>query len=922
MTKELLYTSAPKGLKPGSRGFCTVLSTKGMPAPMASALESLSAYRHVFPPGDPQEPDNPVAYSHLRLTIARDSHHVLSRVADYGLDYSRRTNKIAHHVVLDRAELSPAGPARVLVATNLLRTVWSEEPRLAPPGSVPQVAERPSLRCDAWQSLMGDAGWAGVLAESFLSDPQRQAYLIYEPGMDLLSLIDEAIGLLPPDKRWDVTFSTYFTSLPQNVKCLWRCVLKDSPEANESRRFVRALRIDLTQPLGAPSGGELVEAARTGERPKPKTAAATVFATQEPAVHLEDSETGTEPYRIREGAAAGSHPSRRPPVRQGAATDGAETGSLSNTTKVTIAALVFLVLVGGAAGLVTLFSPDQKEDQTVAKNETEASAPDTPEVDKDETDKPAQEQPRQPKDKTASTAQTQNSEPPERQGSETAGLRTPDTPKPEAGDPKPTPDEPGEKVVRTEPPKNKEAVNSPERKSIETKSNKPPIEKIPEPQESVVIYQDLPQVDEKAASDPTGRSSGEKAWNKPMEIPLNLPEGTAITDFDFHLLKTDKENFGERSRIDKSQDGGVVVEVRDPIQTDMFNSVAIITRDENRLSFQYKVSPRSIPEIPGFLERGLLAVNLDSKEQCYVAFKEPRVVGAPIKRVETSKSPSALIRNQTTPLSWEVNIADKEIPGEYLVGIVLNDIVVETSGGQWRFFRDPDSKQLVLENNAKSLNQLRSSLVSAVENEEIKKAGHKYQHEAYILSTTNDPEAGSVILEFDAFARAEGISRKLFKEVTGGVNKLHDWVTSEGKPYIQNNSVPTPASLSFDELHDKTKVNNYKEYLADLEKLLNAMKTNASKKEQQGGESPVTRIDNGLADLKSAPEVLRDLQSAAEELHSLNKQFEHATIIQLTASRTFPVPDPDGKEPIPVHIKILELKPAKAKPKGKQKDKK
>ena len=95
MSQELLYTSAPHGLKPGSRGFCTVLSTQGMTAPLASALEGLSGYRPVFPPGDEQHDLNPITWSHVTMAVAGRTSHILSRVAEYGLDYSQRTNKLA-----------------------------------------------------------------------------------------------------------------------------------------------------------------------------------------------------------------------------------------------------------------------------------------------------------------------------------------------------------------------------------------------------------------------------------------------------------------------------------------------------------------------------------------------------------------------------------------------------------------------------------------------------------------------------------------------------------------------------------------------------------------------------------------------------------------------------------------------------------
>lgn len=111
MSQEIVYTSAPQGLTVGSRGFCNVASTPAMATTLAERLEALSGYRHVFPPQSPEAHLNPVAFSHLKLSIAGKAYHVLSRVADAGLDYSQRSNKLAHHVVLEPGELTNGGPA-------------------------------------------------------------------------------------------------------------------------------------------------------------------------------------------------------------------------------------------------------------------------------------------------------------------------------------------------------------------------------------------------------------------------------------------------------------------------------------------------------------------------------------------------------------------------------------------------------------------------------------------------------------------------------------------------------------------------------------------------------------------------------------------------------------------------------------------
>ncbi len=268
MTQELLYTSAPRGLKPGTRGFCTVLSTQGMSAPLATALEGLSGYRPLFPADDAQASRNPVNWSHLRLHVGGQTLHILSRIADYGVDYSQRANKLAHHVVLDRKELVPAGPAAVLALNNFSRTSWEGEPRLVATGPQPQGATSTQGVCRHWQSAMGDAGWAGVIADAFLKDPLRPVILLYQPGQEVLPLFAEAISLLPPEKRWEVTFSTYFTGLAAGTQCAWRAMIHDSKEAHESLRFVNALRIDLTKPAPTQEHSELITAARTGHRPQ------------------------------------------------------------------------------------------------------------------------------------------------------------------------------------------------------------------------------------------------------------------------------------------------------------------------------------------------------------------------------------------------------------------------------------------------------------------------------------------------------------------------------------------------------------------------------------------------------------------------------------------------------------------------------
>ena len=265
MTQELHYTSVPRGLRPGTKGFCTVAATPRMTRPLIDRLESLSAYQPIYTPDAELFSLNPIAYSHLRLTIGGSALSVLTRIGPSGLDYTARPNKYAHHVVLQANEHPIGGPAWLLTQPDFMQAGWTGEPRELSFGRIPPQGDQEPGAARAWQSLTDDGGWAGVLAESFLADPKRLVFLTFQPGTDLLALFVEAIALLPPSRRWEVGFSTYFSQVPQGVTCAWRGVLESSDEAHKARQLTNSLFLGLCRPLGRAEGGALVHLARTGQ---------------------------------------------------------------------------------------------------------------------------------------------------------------------------------------------------------------------------------------------------------------------------------------------------------------------------------------------------------------------------------------------------------------------------------------------------------------------------------------------------------------------------------------------------------------------------------------------------------------------------------------------------------------------------------
>jgi GTPase-associated protein 1, N-terminal domain type 2/GTPase-associated protein 1, middle domain len=299
VSQEIVYTSAQKGLKAGSRGFCTVVSTFGMAQNLAERLESLSGYRHQFNPHD--EGENPVNHSHLLVTVGGQKYHVLSRVCDAGLDYTQRTNKLAHHVAFTPREVQkmPGGPAWVLSTQDFLVSKWDGQVKTVPESNTKTVSTRcGSAICETWRNVTGDAGWAGRLADAAMNN-EASISVIFASGTATLELVREAMALLPEDQRWFVTFSTYYTKLPAGVDCQWRFILHGTQDADLLRRNPHSRVVDLCNTsLGLAPNSDMVFLARTGQLPE---------RTQQPAV--------TEQYANRRAGNTSSAERRGPPQR-------------------------------------------------------------------------------------------------------------------------------------------------------------------------------------------------------------------------------------------------------------------------------------------------------------------------------------------------------------------------------------------------------------------------------------------------------------------------------------------------------------------------------------------------------------------------------------------------------------------------------
>lgn len=266
MIQELISTSAPRCLN-GNAGFGIVAQTEGMAPNVSLAVNALSGYTHVAPAGSTK---NPVVYLHAVRRTGGMLRHIVSRIADCGNDYSGRTNRIAHHWIIEEEDVRnlPGGPA-VLSAQNIFRQDWNEKPTTIPPQRISVPAVQPK-KCVVWEQLTSDAGRGGQVAEHAEKGNPISIIFSSEHKGDLLrDLIGESLALLPRHVRWNITFSTYFLkSQETNQESIQiKCFLAGSEESRFARQSPNTLVIDLRQRADRVPQGKYVDMARGAVKP-------------------------------------------------------------------------------------------------------------------------------------------------------------------------------------------------------------------------------------------------------------------------------------------------------------------------------------------------------------------------------------------------------------------------------------------------------------------------------------------------------------------------------------------------------------------------------------------------------------------------------------------------------------------------------
>ncbi len=227
MPWQLIFTSAPQGIAPGQSGFCTVARSAELREVLVTRLEQLSSYRHLATSGGSA---NPLIAAYRLLDIRGAKYHVLTRIRDAGLDFTSRTNHLAHHLVFTPQEL-PGLPSPALLLRHWVgwRRVWREQPRWLTEADLVQLGQVPRaipLPAATWAQWAGDAGRAAGLLETAHS---QGCFLWSGPGQEeqFLDLYAEALQLLDPEGRnpaatWQLPFTTFLQGEDSVLDFQWR----------------------------------------------------------------------------------------------------------------------------------------------------------------------------------------------------------------------------------------------------------------------------------------------------------------------------------------------------------------------------------------------------------------------------------------------------------------------------------------------------------------------------------------------------------------------------------------------------------------------------------------------------------------------------------------------------------------------------
>ena len=231
-------------------------------------LEKFCYYQHLSLSGGQERP----IFACRIVDIRAVRFHVLSRIQDAGLDFTGRTNFIAHHLALTPEEIRKFHtPPVILRDWPGWVTSWKKEPGLLENedwADLTALAGKTNVPAQTWQRVTGDAVNGYGLLEARAGASFRVDDQTGETVLDLLAESMELLEVRDPRRdfrsaAWHFTFTTSMQEQDNPADFRWRCIHSDNPAAN---RFAGPDCRPLSAVRATKLTGEEIALARTGRQ--------------------------------------------------------------------------------------------------------------------------------------------------------------------------------------------------------------------------------------------------------------------------------------------------------------------------------------------------------------------------------------------------------------------------------------------------------------------------------------------------------------------------------------------------------------------------------------------------------------------------------------------------------------------------------
>ena len=200
-------------------------------------LEKFSYYQHLSLTGGQERRISACRIFEIRGT----RYHVLSQIQDAGLDFTGRTNFLAHHLVFTPEEIRQfASPPVIFAKWSGWLNSWNKAPENLENedwGNLSGLSSVVSVPAQNWQILSGEAANGYGMLEirsgsSFRVDnvSEEQILALFAESLELLELRDPRRDYRV--SAWQYTFTTSMQEQDNPADFRWRCLHSDNPASS------------------------------------------------------------------------------------------------------------------------------------------------------------------------------------------------------------------------------------------------------------------------------------------------------------------------------------------------------------------------------------------------------------------------------------------------------------------------------------------------------------------------------------------------------------------------------------------------------------------------------------------------------------------------------------------------------------------